>query len=103
MDGVNEVWIVESGEYEERKVDLVGTSPEACLDALKSFYDELYVTEWGPLTQTNAKEFEVECIFGKKSISDFRESFTMSLFPINEHRHRHWPSLVDVISRNHNM
>lgn len=45
--GKDVVWIVESGDYEQRGIDLVAASPEAAVAAIKGRYDNgHYVVRW---------------------------------------------------------
>lgn len=43
------VWVVESGDYAQRGIDLVGGSLEAAVKAIKARYCSPYVVEWGEL------------------------------------------------------
>lgn len=40
------VWVVESGEYEQRSIDLVAVSRESAIDAIKALYGPPYVVTW---------------------------------------------------------
>lgn len=43
------VWLVESGDYEDRGVDLIAESPEAAVEALKAMFPPPYRVEWSPI------------------------------------------------------
>ncbi len=45
----DEVWVVETGEYEQRHVWLVAESPEAAAAEIKRQYGSPYVVEWDEL------------------------------------------------------
>ncbi len=43
------VWIVESGDYEQRGIALVAESLEAAIKAIKDRYGPPYIVEWNAL------------------------------------------------------
>ncbi len=45
------VWIVESGDYEQRGIDLVAESLEAAIKAIKERYGPPYIVEWDELNE----------------------------------------------------
>lgn len=50
------VWIAESGDYEQRGIDLVGRTLEDAVAAVKSVYCAPYKVTWGPLEIQNDDE-----------------------------------------------
>lgn len=48
---MKQIWIVESGEYEQQHIDLVADSPEAAELAIKNRYSDPYIVEWSSLTE----------------------------------------------------
>jgi hypothetical protein len=46
------VWIIETGDYEQRYVFGIATSPEKAAAYIRSTYDEPYVIEWESLAHT---------------------------------------------------
>ena len=85
MDGINEVWVVESGEYEQRGIELVDISPEACEVAIKSRYGEPYKVRWEPLRRIGDGEQELVGYF--EAVQHFSTThtnyFTMTRYPLN--------------------
>lgn len=45
------VWVVESGDYEQRGIDLIAESVEAAVAALKARYGSPYIVEWGEIEE----------------------------------------------------
>ena len=45
------VWVVESGEYEQRSVDLVARTLEDAVKALKEGYAKPYEVTWGEVVE----------------------------------------------------
>jgi hypothetical protein len=45
-----DVYVVETGEYEQRYVVGVADSVESAVDCIKSIYGEPYIVEWGDVT-----------------------------------------------------
>ena len=48
---MSDVWVIESGEYEQRFVNAVASSPEAALEYLRNLYSHPYVVTWEPLVK----------------------------------------------------
>ena len=56
---MKKIWVVEEGDYEQRYVMLVGSSPEAALSAIKNTYDENYIVEWSGLNEGTVGQYQV--------------------------------------------
>lgn len=50
-----EVWIVESGDYEQRGIDLVTDSPESAIKAIKARFPSPYIVAWDEPTEYTSK------------------------------------------------
>lgn len=51
------VWVIESGEYEDRSVDGVAASVEAAVRFIKKRFGDPYIVEWEPLKKCEEEEF----------------------------------------------
>ena len=53
------VWLIESGDYEQRSVDGVADSLEAAVAFLKECYPPPYKVRWGELVKVADDEYEI--------------------------------------------
>ena len=57
-----EVWIVESGEYEQRGIVLVAASREAAFEAVKALYGPPYRVKWSIAPED---KYDAEALIGE--------------------------------------
>ncbi len=73
---MKQIWVAESGEYEQRGVCMVGVSPQAIAKGLAERHYEYYrqhpehlhcngsIAIWGPMEQIGKDEFRIVCNHG---------------------------------------
>lgn len=77
---MKQVWVVESGDYEQRGIDVVAESLDAAVAAVKSMYAEPYKVEWSDVAESGWGTFSIrahfEAVPGKSTEHEAIFSFT---------------------------
>jgi hypothetical protein len=86
MVGMRQVWVVESGDYEQRGIDVVAKSLDAAVEAVKAMYPPPYEVKWGEVSESGWGQFSLrgdfDAVPGKSTKHE--TVFTFTAFDVKD-------------------